>query len=409
MSESQQMNNPTSSPASSLGASSSASPGTSPGSVGLVKPQIAQIDKPLLLDCGRRLERYELVYETYGELNERADNAVLICHALSGDHHAAGRHHPEDRKPGWWDNAIGPGKPIDTDRFFVVSVNNLGGCKGSTGPLSENPETGRPYGPDFPILTVHDWVDSQHELMLQLGISRWAAVTGGSLGGMQVMQWAISYPEAIAHAVVIAAAPKLSAQNIAFNEVARQAIITDPDFHDGRYAEHGVIPRRGLMLARMLGHITYLSDDAMRAKFDRELRSGKLQYGFDVEFQVESYLRYQGRSFVDRFDANTYLLMTKALDYFDPAAEANDDLAAALAPATARFLVVSFTSDWRFSPARSREIVRALLAGGKSVSYAEVKAHQGHDAFLMPIPYYHQVLRGYFDNIARRLTEEAGV
>lgn len=409
MSESQQMNNPTSSPASSLGASSSASPGTSPGSVGLVKPQIAQIDKPLLLDCGRRLERYELVYETYGELNERADNAVLICHALSGDHHAAGRHHPEDRKPGWWDNAIGPGKPIDTDRFFVVSVNNLGGCKGSTGPLSENPETGRPYGPDFPILTVHDWVDSQHELMLQLGISRWAAVTGGSLGGMQVMQWAISYPAAIAHAVVIAAAPKLSAQNIAFNEVARQAIITDPDFHDGRYAEHGVIPRRGLMLARMLGHITYLSDDAMRTKFDRELRSGKLQYGFDVEFQVESYLRYQGRSFVDRFDANTYLLMTKALDYFDPAAEANDDLAAALAPATARFLVISFTSDWRFPPARSREIVRALLAGGKSVSYAEVKAHQGHDAFLMPIPYYHQVLRGYFDNIARRLTEEAGV
>ncbi|HZJ81880.1 MAG TPA: homoserine O-acetyltransferase [Guyparkeria sp.] len=401
MSESHQTNNPTSPPA--------PSPGTPADSVGLVKPQIAQIDKPLQLDCGRRLERYELVYETYGELNERADNAVLICHALSGDHHAAGRHHPEDRKPGWWDNAIGPGKPIDTDRFFVVSVNNLGGCKGSTGPLSENPETGRPYGPDFPILTVHDWVDSQHELMLQLGISRWAAVTGGSLGGMQVMQWAISYPEAVAHAVVIAAAPKLSAQNIAFNEVARQAIITDPDFHDGRYAEHGVIPRRGLMLARMLGHITYLSDDAMRAKFDRELRSGKLQYGFDVEFQVESYLRYQGRSFVDRFDANTYLLMTKALDYFDPAAEANDDLAAALAPATARFLVISFTSDWRFPPARSREIVRALLAGGKSVSYAEVKAHQGHDAFLMPIPYYHQVLRGYFDNIARRLTEEAGV
>lgn len=376
-----------------------------PGSVGLVEPQTAHIDVPLLLDCGRRIEAYDLVYETYGELNDAADNAVLICHALSGDHHAAGRHRPEDRKPGWWDTAIGPGKPIDTDRFFVVCVNNLGGCKGSTGPLSVNPETDQPYGPDFPILTVRDWVNSQHALMRHLGIARWAAVTGGSLGGMQVMQWAISYPEAIAHAVVIAAAPKLSAQNIAFNEVARQAIITDPDFHDGRYAEHGTIPRRGLMLARMLGHITYLSDDAMRAKFGRELRSGRVQYGFDVEFQVESYLRYQGTSFVDRFDANTYLLMTKALDYFDPAADAGDDLATALEPATARFLVVSFTSDWRFPPTRSREIVRALLAGGKSVSYAEVEAHQGHDAFLMPIPYYHQVLTGYFDNIARSISQ----
>ncbi|HER34670.1 MAG: homoserine O-acetyltransferase [Halothiobacillaceae bacterium] len=384
-------------------------PAQHPGSVGLVEPRTARIDTPLLLDCGRRIDGYELVFETYGELNERADNAVLICHALSGDHHAAGRHRPEDRKPGWWDTAIGPGKPIDTERFFVVCVNNLGGCKGSTGPLSDNPETGRPYGPDFPILTVRDWVNSQHALMRTLGISRWAAVAGGSLGGMQVMQWAISYPEAIAHAVVIAAAPKLSAQNIAFNEVARQAIITDPDFHDGRYAEHGVIPRRGLMLARMLGHITYLSDDAMRAKFGRELRSGRVQYGFDVEFQVESYLRYQGTSFVDRFDANTYLLMTKALDYFDPAAEADDDLATALAPATARFLVVSFTSDWRFSPARSKEIVRALLASGKSVSYAEVEAHQGHDAFLMPIPYYHEILRGYFENIARSLDGETSV
>jgi homoserine O-acetyltransferase len=383
-------------------------PTQQPGSVGLVEPQTAHIDAPLLLDCGRRIDAYDLVYETYGELDERGDNAVLICHALSGDHHAAGRHRPEDRKPGWWDSAIGPGKPIDTERFFVVCVNNLGGCKGSTGPLSENPETGRPYGPDFPIVTVRDWVDSQHALMRHLGLDHWAAVVGGSLGGMQVMQWSISYPEAVRHAAVIAAAPKLSAQNIGFNEVARQAIITDPDFHDGRYAEHGVKPRRGLMLARMLGHITYLSDDAMRAKFGRELRSGTIQFGFDVEFQVESYLRYQGNSFVDRFDANTYLLMTKALDYFDPAAEADDDLATALAPATARFLVISFTSDWRFSPARSREIVRAVLASGKSVSYAEVEAHQGHDAFLMPIPYYHQVLRGWFDNIHRRLGEEAG-
>lgn len=369
-------------------------------SVGIVTPQTAQIQTPLELDCGRSLPAYELVYETYGTLNARGDNAILICHALSGDHHAAGRHHPDDRKPGWWDTAIGPGKPIDTNRFFVVSVNNLGGCKGSTGPASINPDTNRPWGPDFPIVTVRDWVHSQHALMQHLNIQRWAAVAGGSLGGMQVLQWAISYPELVDHAIVIAAAPKLSAQNIAFNEVARQAIITDPEFHEGRYMEHGVVPRRGLMLARMLGHITYLSDDAMRSKFGRELRSGQLNFGFDVEFQVESYLRYQGTSFVDRFDANTYLLMTKALDYFDPAGEVDDDLAQALANVQSRFLVVSFTSDWRFSPERSKEIVRALLAAKKPVSYAEVKAHQGHDAFLMPIPYYHSVLKGYLDNVA---------
>lgn len=374
------------------------------GSVGLVTPQRAVFDEPLPLDSGRVLPSYELVFETYGVLNATASNAVLICHALSGDHHAAGFHHETDRKPGWWDSAIGPGKPIDTDRFFVVCLNNLGGCKGSSGPLSLDPVSGQPYGPDFPIVTVRDWVISQHRLMRRLNIERWAAVIGGSLGGMQVLQWSISYPEAVAHAVVVAAAPKLSAENIAFNEVARQAIITDPEFHGGRYAAHGTLPRRGLMLARMLGHITYLSDDAMRAKFGRELRAGKIQYSFDVEFQVESYLRYQGTSFVDRFDANTYLLMTKALDYFDPARETGDDLSQALAQTAAKFLVISFTSDWRFAPHRSREIVQALLAAGKSVSYAEVDSNHGHDAFLMNIPYYHQLLAGYL----RRVADEGG-
>lgn len=369
-------------------------------SVGLVTPQTLHFDEPLELECGKTLPQYDLVFETYGELNADRSNAVLICHALSGDHHAAGYHAMEDRKPGWWDACIGPGKPIDTDRFFVVSPNNLGGCKGSTGPNTPNPETGRPYGPDFPILTVQDWVHSQQRLMRALGISRWAAVIGGSLGGMQVLQWSIQYPELLRHAVVIAAAPKLTAQNIAFNEVARQAIMSDPDFHEGHYYDHGVVPRRGLMLARMLGHITYLSDDAMRAKFGRELREGKINFGFDVEFQVESYLRYQGRSFVDRFDANTYLLMTKALDYFDPAAQHEDDLAAALGQARARFMVLSFTSDWRFSPARSREIVQALVKAGREVSYAEVEAHHGHDAFLVPIPYYMDVFRGYMSQVA---------
>ncbi|MES1943218.1 homoserine O-acetyltransferase [Salinisphaera sp. PC39] len=370
-------------------------------SVGLVEPRKLHIDEPLPLDCGKRLDSYDFVYETYGELNADASNALLICHALSGDHHAAGYHHPDDAKPGWWDKCVGPGKPIDTNRFFVVCPSNLGGYKGSTGPGSINPETGRHYGPDFPVVTVRDWVRSQNVLRERLGIPYWAAVAGGSLGGMQVMQWAIDFPELIRHAVVIAAAPKLSAQNIAFNEIARQAIVTDPEFHGGRYYEHGVVPRRGLMLARMLGHITYLSDEAMRAKFGRDLRAGRINYGFDVEFQVESYLRYQGQSFVDRFDANTYLLMTKALDYFDPAADFGDDLAKAFARATARFLVVSFTSDWRFSPARSREIVDALVDAGKAVSYAEIEAEVGHDDFLLTMPHYVRTLGGYLDRVAR--------
>ena len=366
-----------------------------PDCVGLVTPQTHTFTTPLALDCGRTLPSYQLVYETYGTLNENHSNAVLICHALSGDHHAAGYYTMLDKKPGWWETYIGPGKPIDTNRFFVVSSHNLGGCKGSTGPNTINPDTGQPYGPDFPIITVRDWVQSQARLGDFLGISQWAAVIGGSLGGMQALQWAIDYPKCLRHCIAIAAAPKLTAQNIAFNEVARQAIMSDPEFHAGHYYQHDTVPHRGLMLARMLGHITYLSDVAMRKKFGRELREGKINFGFDVEFQVESYLRYQGKTFVDRFDANTYLLMTKALDYFDPASEHNDNLSAALAKVLAKFLVISFTSDWRFSPARSRKMVKALLDNKKAVSYAEIKAHEGHDAFIMHIPRFIQVFKAY--------------
>ncbi len=369
-------------------------------SVGLVSPTTYHIDTPLQLDCGRTLSSYDLIVETYGELNADKSNAVLICHALSGDHHAAGYHSMDERKPGWWDTAIGPGKAIDTNRFFVVCLNNLGGCKGSTGPMTINPDTGKAYGPDFPIVTVEDWVRSQAALADKLGIAQWAAVVGGSLGGMQALQWAISLPHRLRHTIIIAAAPKLSAQNIAFNEVARTAIKSDPDFHDGHYMAHNTLPKQGLGLARMLGHITYLSDEAMGEKFGRELRSGAIQYGYDVEFQIESYLRYQSTSFVGRFDANTYLLMTKALDYFDPAKKFNDDLNQTMAQIEAKSLVVSFTSDWRFSPMRSREIVNAMLAAGKSVTYAEVEAHQGHDAFLMPIPRYLEIFASYMNQVA---------
>lgn len=370
-------------------------------SVGLVVPQTARFDEPLALACGRSLASYELVYETYGTLNASASNAVLICHALSGHHHAAGYHAATDRKPGWWDSCIGPGKPIDTNRFFVVSLNNLGGCNGSTGPSSVNPATGKPYGADFPVLTVEDWVHSQVRLGERLDIQQWAAVVGGSLGGMQALQWTISYPERVRHCVDIASAPKLSAQNIAFNEVARQAILTDPEFHGGSFQDQGVIPKRGLMLARMVGHITYLSDDSMGEKFGRELKSDKLNYDFhSVEFQVESYLRYQGEEFSGRFDANTYLLMTKALDYFDPAAAQGGDLAATLAHVKAQYCIMSFTTDWRFSPARSREIVDALMAARKNVCYLEIESPYGHDAFLIPTPRYMQGFSNYMNRIA---------
>lgn len=373
-------------------------------SIGIVTPQTLHIDEPLALVSGAVLSQYDLVYETYGSLNAEASNAILICHALSGDHHVAGFYEGED-KPGWWNDYIGPGKPIDTDEFFVVCSNNLGSCRGSTGPTSLNPETGKVFGSDFPIVTCRDWVHSQNQLRQHLGIEQWAAIVGGSMGGMQVMQWAIDYPDKLRHAVVIAAAPKLSAQNIAFNEVARRAIMTDPDFHEGRFIEAGTTPKGGLALARMLGHLTYLSDDMMGAKFGRELRADKLKYSFDVEFQVESYLRYQGEKFATKqnFDANTYLLMTKALDYFDPASEFDNDLSQAFAHTQAQFLVVSFTSDWRFSPARSREIVRALLDNDLSVSYAEVESEHGHDAFLLPNTHYEGIFRAYMHRIQQEL------
>ncbi|MBE0493155.1 MAG: homoserine O-acetyltransferase [Thiomicrospira sp.] len=372
-------------------------------SIGIVTPQTLHIDEPLALVSGAVLPQYDLVYETYGSLNAEASNAILICHALSGDHHVAG-FYDGDEKPGWWNDYIGPGKPIDTDEFFVVCSNNLGSCRGSTGPTSLNPETGKAFGSDFPIVTCRDWVHSQNQLRQHLGIDQWAAIAGGSMGGMQVMQWAIDYPDKLRHAVVIAAAPKLSAQNIAFNEVARRAIMTDPEFHEGRFIEAGTTPKGGLALARMLGHLTYLSDDMMGAKFGRELRADKLKYSFDVEFQVESYLRYQGEKFATKqnFDANTYLLMTKALDYFDPAGEFENNLSQAFAHTKAQFLVVSFTSDWRFSPARSREIVRALLDNDLSVSYAEVESEHGHDAFLLPNTHYEGIFRAYM----RRLQQE---
>ena len=368
-------------------------------SVGIVAPQIAHFNEPLTLKSGQVLPQFNLMYETYGELNADKSNAVLICHALSGHHHVAGKHHDDDKNPGWWDNLIGPGKPLDTNKFFVIGLNNLGGCHGSSGPLSTNPDTDRPWAATFPIVTVEDWVNSQVRLADFLGIKQLAAVLGGSLGGMQALQWAIAYPDRIRHALVIASAPNLTAQNIAFNEVARQAIITDPEFYEGDYFNHGVLPRRGLRIARMLGHITYLSDDAMGAKFGRKLREGNINYSFDVEFEIESYLRYQGDKFAGEFDANTYLRMTRALDYFDPAFEYGGDLSAALSKVTADFLVVSFTSDWRFSPSRSREIVKALLDNELSVSYAEVTAAHGHDAFLMPDAHYHNIMRAYFAKI----------
>ena len=368
-------------------------------SVGIVKPNFVNIEQSLNLDCGKTLDNFSLIYETYGNLNQENNNAILICHALSGDHHAAGYHSVDDKKPGWWDSCIGPGKPFDTNKFFVVSLNNIGGCMGSTGPNTVDKNTGNEYGPDFPIVTVNDWVKSQKLLADYLGINAWACVIGGSLGGMQAMQWAISYPDKIKNSIIIASAAKLSAQNIAFNEVARQAIITDPEFHNGRYNNFGVVPKRGLSIARMLGHITYLSDDSMRQKFGRDLREGKLHFGYDVDFQVESYLRYQAQAFVERFDANTYLLMTKALDYFDPAQKYSGNLSQAFKDTKARFLVVSFTSDWRFSSSKSHEIVKYLVKARKNVSYSEIESNNGHDAFLMPIPQYLGVLRNFMSNV----------
>lgn len=367
-------------------------------SVGIVTPQTAHFNAPLKLKSGDVLPEFDLVYETYGELNADKSNAVLICHALSGTHHVAGRYTPEDKRAGWWDNLIGPNKPLDTNKFFVIGVNNLGGCHGSTGPSTINPATGKPFGASFPIVTVEDWVQSQAMLADYLGIDAFAAVVGGSLGGMQALQWSMAYPERIKHALVIASSPNLTAQNMAFNEVARQAITTDPEFHGGDYYAHNVVPTRGLRIARMLGHITYLSDDAMGAKFGRKLKD-TIKYSFDVEFEMESYLRYQADKFAGEFDANTYIRMTRALDYFDPATAFDGNLSAALDKVTAKFLVISFTSDWRFSPERSREIVKALLDNELRVKYAEVTAAHGHDAFLMPDEHYHAILRSYLSKV----------
>lgn len=374
-------------------------------SVGLVSPQVMHFDTPLELACGRTLGSYDLMVETYGELNADASNAVLICHALSGDHHAAGFHSMDDKKPGWWDNYIGPGKPIDTNRFFVVSLNNIGGCNGSTGPGSINPDTGNPWGADFPKLRVRDWVNTQVRLADRLGIKVWAAVIGGSLGGMQAMRWSLEYPERLRHCVVIASAMKLTAQNIAFNETARQAIMADPRFCEGDYQSKETYPKSGLAVARMIGHITYLSDDVMGQKFGRDLRAGSFERGIDdpVEFQVESYLRYQGDVFSDKFDANTYLLMTKALDYFDLAREYGDDPVTAFQRAQCRFLVISFTTDWRFSPERSREIANALMKANKPVCYAEIASDYGHDAFLLPNQRYQDVFNTYMQGISKEV------
>ncbi len=359
----------------------------------------------LPLQSGASIRDYHLAYETYGALNADRSNAVLVCHALNASHHVAGVYAGQDKSEGWWDNMIGPGKPVDTDRFFVIGVNNLGSCFGSTGPMHQHPDTGEVYGADFPVVTVEDWVNAQARLLDRLGIQQLAAVLGGSLGGMQALSWTLQYPERMLHAVVVASAPNLTAENIAFNEVARRAIVTDPDFHGGHFYRHGVIPKRGLRIARMIGHITYLSDDVMNEKFGRQLREGlELKYSTqDIEFQIESYLRYQGDKFSDYFDANTYLLITRALDYFDPARAHDGNLTRALARATAKFLLVSFTTDWRFSPKRSREIVKALLDNRRSVSYAEIDAPHGHDAFLLDDARYMGVMRSYFDSIAKEL------
>jgi len=377
---------------------------TAPASVGTVAPKSLHFREPLPLASGATIADYSLMVETYGELNAARSNAVLVCHALNASHHVAGVYQDAPKNVGWWDNMVGPGKPVDTRRFFVVGVNNLGSCFGSTGPMSTDPATGRPYGARFPVVTVEDWVDAQARLADALGIERFAAVMGGSLGGMQALSWAIRHPARIGHCVAIATTPKLSAQNIAFNDVARSAIQSDPDFHGGDYYAHGVKPRRGLRVARMIGHITYLSGDDMAEKFGRALR-GKADdadyaFGYGVEFEVESYLRYQGEKFSEYFDANTYLLITRALDYFDPAKSCGGDLARALAPARARFLLASFSTDWRFSPARSREIVAALIRNDRDVTYAEIDAPHGHDAFLLDDPRYHRALAAYFDTIA---------
>lgn len=373
-------------------------------SVGIVEPQALHFADALTLQSGATMTDYTLMVETYGTLNADRSNAVLICHALNASHHVAGVYADQPKNVGWWDNMIGPGKPVDTNRFFVIGINNLGSCFGSTGPMHSNPSTGKPYGADFPVVTVEDWVKAQALVADRLGIQQFAAVMGGSLGGMQALAWSMLFPDRLRHCVVIASTSKLSAQNIAFNDVARQAILTDPDFHGGDFYAHGVVPRRGLRVARMIGHITYLSNDDMAEKFGRDLKSGEYQFGFGVDFEIESYLRYQGDKFSDYFDANTYLLITKALDYFDPARQFGGDLSKALAGTKAKFLLASFTTDWRFSPQCSRDIVQALVSNQSTVSYAEIDAPHGHDAFLLDDARYLNLVAAYFNNIAQELS-----
>ncbi|MES2026920.1 MAG: homoserine O-acetyltransferase [Pseudomonadota bacterium] len=372
-------------------------------SLGIVSPQSMFFSTPLPLQSGAELTDYTLVYETYGTLNADHSNAVLVCHALNASHHVAGSYSEDAGTTGWWDNMVGPGKPLDTNRFFVIGVNNLGSCFGSTGPMHINPATGKQYGAHFPVVTVEDWVQSHARLADALGIKQFAAVMGGSLGGMQALAWSILFPDRLRHCVVIASTPKLTAQNIAFDDVARQAILTDPDYHGGDFYSHGVVPKNGLRVARMLGHITYLSDDDMAAKFGRDLRSGSYQFGFGIDFEIESYLRYQGDKFSTYFDANTYLLITKALDYFDPAKDFGGDLTKTLSNTTAKFLLVSFSTDWRFSPERSHEMVQALVNNNRTVTYAEIDAPHGHDAFLLDDQRYMNVVRSYFERAYREI------
>ena len=368
-------------------------------SIGIVKPKIFKCADPIKLSCGMTLDNYELIYETYGKLNKNKDNAVLVCHALSGNQHVAGRHKKTDKHPGWWDSLVGPGKPLNTNKFFVIGINNLGGNEGSTGPKSINPKTKKVWGSSFPIITVEDWVKTQKTLINYLGIQRLSSVIGGSLGGMQALEWNLQFPNEVKNTIIIAAAPNLTAQNIAFNEVARQSIITDPDFQKGNFYTKKNKPKRGLRVARMLGHITYLSNDAMKSKFGRKKQNKDYQYNFNTEFEIESYLNYQGDKFAKEFDANTYIRMTKALDYYDPTKQNKKRLSEVFKKIKSKFLVISFTSDWRFSPSRSKEIVKSLLDNNINVSYAEISAESGHDAFLMSDDHYHEILNSFFKNI----------
>lgn len=366
-------------------------------SVGIVKSKTFKCSDPIKLSCGKTLDNYDLIYETYGKLNSAKDNAVLVCHALTGNQHVAGKYKKTDKYPGWWDNLVGPGKPLNTNKFFVIGVNNLGGNEGSTGPKSINTKTKKAWGANFPIITVEDWVKTQKALIDSLGIKKLSAVIGGSLGGMQALEWNLQFPNEVFNTVIIAAAPNLTAQNIAFNEVARQSIITDPDFNKGNFYLNKNKPKRGLRIARMLGHITYLSNDVMGSKFGRKIKNKNFLYNFETEFEIESYLNYQGDKFAKEFDANTYIRMTKALDYYDPTNKNKKKLSEVFKKIKSKFLVISFTSDWRFSPSRSKEMVKGLLDNNVEVSYAEITAASGHDAFLMSDIHYHEIIKSYFN------------